>query len=385
MITEQDSKVISSLRLPLAIMVVAIHSFISIEGWSYEDVAIQGAGSNTAAFFMIAFSHVLCHVAVPTFFLISGFLFFSNFGDGSRYVWKRKLLSRTKTLLLPYLLWNVLYILWMMCWDVRGVMDAGMLVWLQEKGGLSMLWSSNHWNLDRVDLWGNPDIASSPILVPFWFMRDLIVCVFLTPLFWLVFKKQNAKWVKVVGASILVILYFTQTSFGIPGLSSNALFYFGIGTALSINEAGICNTIGKWRIPGYLLFGILFIVEVCLFGHNTFWGNIIYPFYVFAGVVTIINVFSRVKFVNWGGQKYTFFIFAFHIFILSIVGSILSKSASWITGSTIINDLAFADKYPIIVILEYVLKIAITLIVTILVYTVLEKISPRLCKLLCGR
>ena len=129
-------------------------------------------------------------------------------------------------------------------------MDAGLLAWLQEKGGLSMFWSSNHWNLDRVDLWGNPDIASSPILVPFWFMRDLIVCVFLTPLFWLVFKKQNAIWIKVVGSTILAVLYFTQTSFGMPGLSSNALFYFGIGSALSINEAGICNSIGKWRISG---------------------------------------------------------------------------------------------------------------------------------------
>ena len=75
MISEQESRVISSLRLPLAIMVVAIHSFISIEGWRYGDVAMQGAGSNTAEYFMIAFSHVLCHVAVPIFFLISGFLF----------------------------------------------------------------------------------------------------------------------------------------------------------------------------------------------------------------------------------------------------------------------------------------------------------------------
>lgn len=86
-----------------------------------------------------------------------------------------------------------------------------------------------------------------------------------------------------------------------------------------------------------------------------------------------------------GGQKYTFFIFAFHIFILGIVGAILSKTASWITGSAIVNDLAFADKYPLIVISEYVLKIVLTLILTILGYIALEKLSPRLCKLLCGR
>lgn len=384
MISEQDSRVISSLRLPLAIMVVAIHSFISIGGWRYEDVAIQGVGSNIAAFFMSAFSHVLCHVAVPTFFLISGYLFFASFGDGSINVWKRKLLNRTKTLLLPYLIWNILYILWSICLDVRAVMDAGLIEWLQDKGGFSMFWCCSYWNLDRVDLWGNPAIASSPILFPFWFMRDLIVCVLLTPTFWIVFKKKNANWIKVVCVCILAVLYFTQTSLGVPGLSSNALFFFGIGSFLSINDQSICNAALKLRIAGYVLFGIFIVVEVCLFGHNTFWGNIIFPFYVFAGVVSTVNLFSRGKLTN-GGQKYTFFIFAFHIFILGIVGAILSKTASWITGSAIVNDLAFADKYPLIVISEYVLKIVLTLILTILGYIALEKLSPRLCKLLCGR
>ena len=90
MISEQDSTVISSLRFPLAVMVVAIHSYISIEGWEYADIFSQGLGSNVAAFVMITISHVLCHIAVPTFFLISGFLFFSSFGIGSKDIWKKK-------------------------------------------------------------------------------------------------------------------------------------------------------------------------------------------------------------------------------------------------------------------------------------------------------
>lgn len=384
MISEQDSRVISSLRFPLAIMVVVIHSYISIEGWNYEDITIQGAGSNVASIFMIAFSHVLCHVAVPTFFLISGFLFFGNMGGWGINLWKSKLLSRARTLLLPYLLWIAIYILWVMCWDVRDVIDSGMFEWLQEKGGLSMFWCCNYWNLDRVDIWGNPDIASSPILVPFWFMRDLIVCVCFTPLFWFLFKKQNANWIKIISASIITILYFTQTSLRIPGFSSSAIFYFGLGSALSMNEMSICKSVEKLRVLGYLLWGGLFVVEICLFGHNTFWGNIIYPFYVFIGVVSIVNIFSRLKYTR-GKQKYSFFIFAFHIFILPIIGSIMTKLFCFVCGVVDMNLLAFADQYPLHIILLYCLKIIITVLICMGVYTIFNKYCPRLCKILCGR
>lgn len=89
MISDNDSRTISSLRFPLAVMVVAIHSFITIKGWDYNCIATQGLGSNVAVFIMIFFSHVLCHIAVPTFFLISGFLFFTNFGSGNFTSWKK--------------------------------------------------------------------------------------------------------------------------------------------------------------------------------------------------------------------------------------------------------------------------------------------------------
>ena len=54
-------------------------------------------------------SHVISRAAVPTFFLISGYYFFLN----TRFTlatYKDKLRKKIRTILLPYLLWNIIAI-----------------------------------------------------------------------------------------------------------------------------------------------------------------------------------------------------------------------------------------------------------------------------------
>lgn len=69
----------------------------------------------------IAFSRVT-HIAVPTFFLISGFLFFVNFQEWSWEGYKKKMSSRVKTLLIPYVFWNIVPFLLMVIAMFAGVM-----------------------------------------------------------------------------------------------------------------------------------------------------------------------------------------------------------------------------------------------------------------------
>ena len=139
-----DSLSIRAARLPLTIMVVALHSYIAIGGWDYPNLAGNGTGSNVAQFFMIAISHVITHIAVPLFFLISGFLFYQNIGSGELDIWKRKFSSRLRSLLLPYVLWIVLYILFLFLRDGGlSIISQGYLYeWYQSRGGISMFWCS---------------------------------------------------------------------------------------------------------------------------------------------------------------------------------------------------------------------------------------------------
>lgn len=285
---ESDSKTISALRFPLAVMVVAIHSYFTLDGWSYDAVSTQGLGCNLAQFFMIAISNVLTHIAVPTFFLISGYLFFVNFGDCSCQVWKKKYSSRIKTLVVPYIIWIFLYIIWLFLGDFKTISSEGIINWLKAQGGIKMFWNSYMWNLDRLDLWGQPAISSSPVLIPFWFLRDLIVCVVFCPLFYLFFKKTNSNIVKIVAYIVLGGLYFTQTSLRLPGFSSASFFFFGIGTTLSLADKSIIDVFSKRRFLIWSIFVVLLVIEVAFNGHNTLLGNIIYPFYVFIGVASIL-------------------------------------------------------------------------------------------------
>lgn len=48
----------------------------------------------------------MVETCVPFFFMISGYLFFRTYQSNK---WRDKLESRAKTLLVPYVVWNVLY------------------------------------------------------------------------------------------------------------------------------------------------------------------------------------------------------------------------------------------------------------------------------------
>lgn len=395
MVSEQDSVLISGIRFPLAIMVVAIHSFVSIDGWCYSDIAAQGVGSNVAYFYMAVFSHVLCHVAVPIFFVISGFLFFSNFGKGELTIWKKKFLGRIKTLLIPYLIWNLLYLLFILRmsgeWEIAS--SNGLVEWISGKGGWRIFWCSNNWNLDRVDLLGNPNQSSSPILTSFWFMRDLIVCIIITPIFWRIFRKGVPRWIRITGVVVLSTLYFSQISLGLPGLNGKSLFYFGIGAAICLSGNGLRDFVEnkiKNKFGCLVAFFLLFIIEVIYDGHNTAIGNIIYPFYLLSGVLITFILFIDRRLVNavriWGGyEQYTFFIFAFHLFIIPYIRLVLEKIIITYTGNSSIHELYFANGHPLLIILYYTLVVVITTSITMLFYFTAKRIFPKMVGVLCGR
>lgn len=67
-------KVIELLRFPLALAVVYLHCGGTVETAPYRD----GLNTNFSDLLCITVSHVITHVAVPSFFLISGYLYFKE-------------------------------------------------------------------------------------------------------------------------------------------------------------------------------------------------------------------------------------------------------------------------------------------------------------------
>lgn len=272
-----DSQLVKALRFPLAVMVVCIHSYLPNDGNCFINML----------------SHVLSHIAVPLFFLFSGYYFFTGLREWNWEIWGGKIKKRAKTLLLPYLVWILLFVLYSVAPSVFKCLIMGksfsLIEWFNTNYGFHIFWDSYQWNLDRVDILGNPAISSAPILVPFWFIRDLIITVLMTPFMHILLRHRGRgpKYLSIIALLCLGVLYLSSISLIIPGFSINAFFFFALGAYCRLNGRSLyCRN----RIASIVsVCALLLLFTDTLFdGHNTPIGNIFYKPWVLLGVYSAI-------------------------------------------------------------------------------------------------
>ena len=96
----------------MAVCVVLAHCFFFVKGWHYDKLAEQGLGCNVVAELLLS-ARILSSFVVALFYLVSGYLFFLHLHDWDGSVWKQKMTRRIWTLLIPYVIWNMLYVIFM--------------------------------------------------------------------------------------------------------------------------------------------------------------------------------------------------------------------------------------------------------------------------------
>lgn len=102
-IDQETSTRIDILRFPLIVGVVFVHDY---SGKTYGSIVNGRSTGFWVDYVQLFFSCGIGHVAVPLFFLISGYLFFQGKWSWGNYA--NKLERRINTLLIPYLFWNCL-------------------------------------------------------------------------------------------------------------------------------------------------------------------------------------------------------------------------------------------------------------------------------------
>lgn len=85
------SRLSNAIKVPMIILVIFVHENLNLERDGYLGLLLAA----------------MANVSVPVFFLISGYYFFKGEELG-KDVYLSKLKKRIRTLLLPYLLWNLL-------------------------------------------------------------------------------------------------------------------------------------------------------------------------------------------------------------------------------------------------------------------------------------
>ena len=218
------SDVISLLRFPLAVFVVFIH----VEGRYFHFGSIS-TGSYLITHFI---SNIICKVAVPTFFFISGFLFFLNIEVFSREIYRKKLRKRIKSLLIPYIIWNTIaFVIYMLAqyygfnsFFTKFTLTDNIISNIVKIYGYTSNWSG-------TSIISIPFTFRTPIDGPLWFVRDLIILSILTPYIY--------KIIHCIGIYALIIFFVVLLLFGHPSLT--AVFYFSLGCYFSITKRNPLN------------------------------------------------------------------------------------------------------------------------------------------------
>lgn len=179
----------------LSILVFLLH-IDSFDLYKYGN----DVGSNIIKSFSFFVTESFGPVAVPMFFLLSGALFFRNY---TNKLYFKKLKSRFKTLVIPYLFWNSLPLI------------SLFFAFLVSKDYNGTLGSTN-WFLA---------IFHHECNVTFWFIFDLIIFIIIAPL---INVFLNNKSIAIVTLFLLILLreFGIEIPENIFFRSDSIIFYF---------------------------------------------------------------------------------------------------------------------------------------------------------------
>ncbi len=242
---------------------------------------------------------LLCRSFQPIYFGLAGYLFFIGVLGGNC---KDKILKRIKTLLVPYLIWNVWVAILMIALYYWGI-DAPIVSNFEEHlGSYSLL------SVLKYIFW-------TPVAGHLWFIRDLmLVSILSLPLYYVL---RNNKWYTLIILCLIALLTY-QVQFA-------SLFSFAVGGYLSINKVDIQKIKNGIVIVAGILLMALFVIFACMKREcNAIpvmsWGTAILLWVLYDKIIPNDSSFDITP---W--RSYFFFIYLFHNPFLNIICAYASK------------------------------------------------------------
>lgn len=352
-----ESLAMDLLRFPLACLIVLLHTGVS-------------CGPENIVYYISNYiAHPIVSVAVPAFYFLSGYLFFIGREKFGWNIYIEKLRKKVKTLLVPYLIWNV----------IAYILNVGYSYAKTHTIGDVM-----PWELYRI-LWANGDgitemsffgyqytVVASPAAGVLWFMRDLMMMMICSIILYPIIKNLKY-WI----FPILYIINILRIGVPFPGFSLAAITFFSIGAFFSIHGINIFKFL-KGKIC-YLLWPLLIIIQTVLteigYHPEISWIGVLSlsssVAFMFAVAYKSAESFGKFKQVlcKWG--ETSFFIYAFHGLIIVWL---INKDVGYM-----LEDIPTFGP-----LLNYLYLFFIRIIECLIVFYVMKRYVPHLLNTLVG-
>jgi surface polysaccharide O-acyltransferase-like enzyme len=302
-ISTESSIRLRLLNFPLIIGVVYIHAYsttIDLAGVSLGPLH----PNYPTDFVRILVSQGVARIAVPLFFLMSGYFFFLGFS----WSWRgygQKLAARVKTLLLPYMFWTIV---------VVAVHFLGLSIPATKAyfdGDLVLLTPLSAFDLGNT-IFG---FTRAPEAYHFWFIRDLMLLMLCSPLITLLVR--YAAW------PFLGVVFWLWISAGWPIYTPDAVgvFFFSLGAYLAMKGKNLFmfDRYGAWFVFIYIP-----ILVADVIWNDSPYNNYLHRCGIVIGLVAVLFISKfviaddRLKniLLRLGGSS--FFVYAAHEPLLGI-------------------------------------------------------------------
>ena len=277
--------VIALVRFPLPMAVMAIHFFrmapFEVKGTEYN----PAENPITAAF--IRFIDIFVgDFSVPTFFFVSGFLFFA--GGFSLKIWQKKLRRRSRGLLVPYIVWNILAVAF--AWILLLPIFSSFIPSLQGVQ-FDMTWGEFFKGfVIGVNEFSNPHAGN------LWFVRELMTVILLSPLINYLVDRWGKAFLALTG--VFWVVCFVPAVAMYAQFISSALMFFSLGAYFSKKNIDPVALFSRFWKPAALLFVVLGSVAINLGDSTTVAVRITKVVTIPCALIIVFSVASI-----WGTSK----------------------------------------------------------------------------------
>jgi fucose 4-O-acetylase-like acetyltransferase len=297
------SKRIHSLRFMLIVFVVFIHNTVIDSGVNFSD----GTQTFEVPFYVAKAKELagtFTGIAVPLFFLISGFLLYIK---EPKYI--ENLKKKCRTILLPYILWAILVVIFLFVaqsfnftkpyFATTIIRNFSPMDWI----GVFL----GHFGVFSVE-------NGFPLVYQFWFLRDLFV---LNLLFVIIKKVVDL----CPGGAFILFFILWIGGVNIYIVSTGALFFFVLGyysVKYNVNYKHLDNI---KTLDMVIMYMITIIISLFFRGKVTIISsiNIIVGIMFFIKLsYTFINKIKTYKMLAWL-EEYAFWVYATHGIAIAIM------------------------------------------------------------------